>query len=132
MRIMLDTNILVSGLAFGGVCAEVLEAVLARHDAVVARQALIELERVLVEKAGVPVQLAHEAVTFIGDQATVVQATKPAAWPLRDPDDRWIVAAALDHGVDLLVTGDRDILEEPQDELKIVGPRDLLTMLRSR
>ena len=130
MRIMLDTNVLVSALVFGGVCAEVLEAVLARHDAVVAQQALLELERVLVEKTKVPVQLAREVVAFVGDQATVVQAARPAAWPSRDPDDRWIVAAALDHGVDILVTGDRDILEEIQDELKAVSPRDLLNVLR--
>ena len=132
MKIMLDTNILVSALAFGGVCADALEAVLAGHQAVVAQEALRELERVLVEKIALPVQRAREIVAFVGDQATVVHATTPAAWPQRDPDDRWIVGAALDHGVDLLVTGDRDILEEPQRQLKTVGPRELLDLLRSR
>lgn len=130
MRIMLDTNVLVSAVAFGGVCAEVLDIVLAAHDAVVAQDALRELERVLVEKIAIPLQRAHEAVAFVEGQATVVHTARPATWPQRDPDDRWIVGAALDHGVDVLVTGDRDILEEQQDELKTVDPRALLELLR--
>lgn len=130
MRIMLDTNVLVSALAFPGVCAELLDVVLAEHHALVAQEALRELERVLTEKFAFPLHRAREAVAVVGDQATVVHATRPAAWPLRDPDDRWIVGAALDHGADILVTGDRDILEETQSELKTVGPRDLLDLLR--
>ena len=132
MKIMLDTNVLVSAFAFGGVCVEVLEAVLAGHQLSVAQETLTELERVLVDKMAVPRHRAREHVAFVGDHATMVQAITPAAWPLRDPDDRWIVAATLDHGVDMLVTEDPDILEDPQTEIKTARPRDLLNALRAR
>lgn len=133
MRIMLDTNILVSAFGFGGVCAEVLDAVVAEHHLFVARETLPELERVLVDKLGMPTHRARGYVEFVRDHAVVVQAVRPAAWPQRDPDDRWIVGAALEHGVDMLVTGDGDILEEPQTELKALRAQgELLDLLRGR
>ena len=129
LSIMLDTNVLVSAFAFGGVGVEVLKAVLAGHRLVVARETLDELERVLVKKMATPMHVAREHVAFVGDHAAVVQAARPASWP-RDPDDRWIVAAAVDHDVDMLVTGDAGILEVLQTELKTVSPRDFLDLLR--
>ena len=133
MRIMLDTNVLVSAFGFGGVCAEVLDAVLAGHDLFVARETLTELERVLVDKLAMTAHRARGYVAFVSDNAAVVQAVRPAAWPQRDPDDCLIVGAALEHGVDVLVTGDGDILEEPQTELKAVRPQgELLDLLRGR
>ena len=129
MRILVDTNVLVSAFAFGGVCADVFDAVLGRHHLFVARETLVELERVLVDKLAMPAHRAREYVAFVGDHATVVQAFKPAAWPQRDPDDRLIVGAALEHGVDMLLTGDPDILEDPQTELTTVSPRELLDLL---
>ena len=134
MKVMLDTNILVSALVLAprGVCADVLDVVLAGHHLVVARETLIELEQVLVGKLKVPVQRAREIAAFVSEQATIVQSSEPAAWPLRDADDRWIVGAALEDGVDMLVTGDSDILDEPQTELKTFRAGESLKALRGR
>ena len=134
MKVMLDTNVLVSALArpAHGVCADVLQVVLARHHLVLARQILVELERVLVGKFKMPAPQARNIVAFVDAHATVIEPTEPAAWPLRDADDRWIVGAALEHSVDLLVTGDSDILDEPQTELKTSRPGESLTRLRGR
>ena len=130
MRVMLDTNVLVSAVWRRGVCADVLAAVLAEHELVVAREIVLELERVLVQKMAVSVARAREIVAFVADQAEVVQSTRAAAWPQRDPDDRWIVAAALDHGVDMLVTGDSDILDDAQTVLQTMRPGALLDLLQ--
>ena len=134
MKVMLDTNVLVSALSHParGVCADVLQNVLARHHLVLARQILVELERVLVRKLKVPVPQARKMVAFVDAHATVVEPTGPAAWPVRDADDRWIVGAALEDGVDLLVTGDSDILDEPQTELKTSRAGESLTLLGGR
>ncbi len=107
-----------------------LEAVLGRHDLVVGSTVLVELERVLIKKMEVPAQRARETVTFLVNQAEVVQPIRPAAWPLRDPDDRWVVAAALNGNVDMLVSGDGDILDDPQTELDTVAPAKFLDLLR--
>jgi putative PIN family toxin of toxin-antitoxin system len=36
---------------------------------------------------------------------------QPAAIPVRDRDDRWILATAINAQVDILVTGDADLLD---------------------
>ena len=127
MKVMLDTNVLISALKSGvGTCADVLRAVLATHHLAVGSTVLEECERVLVEKMKLPAPRAREAVASIAHQAEVIQPTGPATWPLRDADDRWVVAAALAGKVDVLITGDDDILDEPQTELRTLSPRQFL------
>ncbi len=127
MKVLLDTNVLISALTSGtGTCADVLRAVLATHRLAVGSTVLAECERVLVEKMKVPAPRARGAIAFLARQAEVIQPTKPATWPLRDPDDRWVVAAALEGKVDVLITGDSDILDEPRTELKTLSPRQFL------
>ena len=127
MKVMLDTNVLVAALrSSNGTCADVLRAVLATHRVAVGSTVLAECERVLVEKMKVPAPRAQEAVAFLARHAEVVQPTKPATWPLRDPDDRWVVAAALEAHADVLITGDSDILDEHQTELRTLSPRQFL------
>lgn len=127
MKVMLDTNVLISALTGrAGACADVLKAVLSAHSLAVGSTVLAECERVLIEKMRVPAPRARDSVAFLARQAEVIQPTQRAAWPLRDPDDRWIVAAALEGNVDVLVTGDSDILDEPQTELKTLSPRQFL------
>lgn len=134
MRVMLDTNVLVSAFAFSGagVCSQVLRAVLAGHHLAIGATALAECERVLAEKMKVPDQRVRGAITFLTHHADVIQPTEAATWPRRDPDDRWIVAAALEGKVDVLVSGDKDILEERQTELKTTSPAQFLELLRER
>lgn len=127
MKVMLDTNVLISALKSDtGTCAEVLLAVLATHRLVLGDTVLDECERVLVEKMKAPAPRARDAVAFLARQAELIQPTNAATWPLRDPDDRWVVAAALEGNVDVLVTGDSDILDEPQTELRTLSPKQFL------
>ena len=127
MKVMLDTNVLISALTSGtGTCADVLRAVLATHRLAIGSTVLAECERVLAERMKVSAPRARETVAFLARQAEVIQPADPASWPLRDPDDRWVVAAALEGQVDVLVTGDNDILDEPQTELRTLSPRQFL------
>lgn len=134
MKVMLDTNVLAPGLASPsrGVCAAVLNAVLAAHELAVSTKALEECERVLIKKMRVQETHARAAISFLVRHAEVIRPTEPATWPLRDQDDRWIVAAALEGNVDALITGDSDILDDPQDELDVFNPRQFLELLDER
>ena len=69
---------------------------------------------------------------FVGGQAEIVTPTAPAVWPERDPDDRWIAAAPLTARRDVLVTGDKDLLDaDHAEDLRVVTPRGLWTLLRA-
>lgn len=127
MKVLLDTNVLIAALKSStGTCADVLRAVLTTHRLVVGNTVIAECERVLVEKMKMPAPRAREVVASLARHAEVIRPIKPAMWPLRDPDDRWVVAAALEGKVDVLVTGDRDILDECQTEIKVLSPRQFL------
>ena len=133
MRILLDTNVLVAAFTTRGLCQDVLQFVLAEHQLLVGKKVLTELVRVLEGKLRMPAHQVEEVIAFINEYAEVVTPATPAAWPERDPDDQWIAAAALDGTADMLVTGDKDLLEaEHGTKLRIVTPRGLWELLREQ
>ena len=105
MRILLDTNVLVAAFATRGFCLDILQLVLAEHRLLVGETVLGELERILAVKLRVPHARVGEVITFLRDQAEVVAPVEAAPWADTDPDDRWILAAALVGSADALVRG---------------------------
>jgi uncharacterized protein len=131
MRVVLDTNVLVAAFATRGLCEDVLRTVLTEHELVVAETTLAELERVLVDKLRMPAVEAKAATAFVRGQGEVVSPEQPAPWPENDPDDRWLVAAAMEGRADVLVTGDRDLLDVAGEvPIPIVSPRGFWERLR--
>jgi uncharacterized protein len=110
VRVVLDTNVLVSALHFGGRPPRLLEDVLrGDHQLIIGPAILGELEAVL-----------REACRWTSDRAAAVRAeieaiaevVTPVEVPrvCRDPDDDQILAIAVVGAVDALVTGDGDLL----------------------
>ena len=124
MRVLLDTNVLVAAFATHGVCQDVFQLVLSEHHLVLGEANVEELERVLATKLRMPLAQVQEVVEFVREHAEVIVPTAPAEWPVRDADDRWVVAAALAGKVDVVVSGDKDPLEDSvEDQLRVVSPR---------
>ncbi len=133
MRVLLDTNVLLAAFATRGICQDVFRTVLAEHRLLVGESVLVELERILTDKLRTPTSRAREIVTFIREHGDVVAPDTPASWPESDPDDRWIVAAALEGEADVLVTGDSDILLAGGAEgFQVLTPRGFWESLRDR
>ena len=133
MRVFLDTNVVVSALATRGICSDVLHLVVAEHDLLLSETVLRELERVLSGILGVPADAVQEATKFLRDEAaTLVQVGQPPPdVALRDPDDVAILAEAVASNADLLVTGDRDLLDVAANlPVVIASPREFWALLR--
>ncbi len=112
MKVFLDTNVLVAAFATRGLCADVLRTVLAEHELVISNTVIGELTRTLIEKIRVPEPSVQEIAVFLRAFASLANAplgAPPVA--IRDPDDSVILAEALAVGADVLVTGDKDLLE---------------------
>ena len=132
MRVCLDTNVLVAAFATRGLCADVLRTVLAEHDLVVGDVILAELRRVLTTKFKVPADRLDAIEAVFAPFPTIPKPEKPASVAIRDAADRWIVATAVAGDADVLVTGDRDLLDV-QDELPVrtLDPRAFWELLRA-
>ena len=124
MRVFLDTNVLVSAFATRGLCADVLRSVLAEHTLVTGDVVLDELVRVLRTRIKLPRAKIQQIVAFLREYEVVPKPSAPSAVPVRDQDDRWVLASAVAGAADVLVTGDRDLLDvAAQSPLTIVDPR---------
>lgn len=131
MKVFLDTNVLVSAVATRGLCAEVLHLVLAEHDLILGERVLGELRDVLRGKIGVEAGAIGEVETFLRRQGHVVRSERPPSLRVRDVDDGYVLAEAIEAGVDVVVTGDRDVLAvAAKVPFPIVTPRGFWQILR--
>lgn len=132
MRVFLDTNVLVAAFATRGICADLFRAVLQEHDLISGEPVLQELNRVLLRKLKFPEAQTREIIRFLRNQAEVIKPTKAATWPEADPDDRWIVASAIEGKAEILVTGDKDLLDaKTQTGIRVVSPRGFWELLKA-
>ena len=134
MRVFLDTNVLVSAVATRGVCADILTVVLAEHELVIGETVLSELSRVLTRKMSLPRSVVEETDAFLRQEGTVTSGPLAADLSvIRDRDDRKVVAEAMGAGADVLVTGDRDLLDVAAElDLEVVSPRGFWEKLHER
>ncbi len=115
MRVVLDTNVLVSGIAFpGGVPGRIVAAWRQGGlDVVLSRYILDELARVLPRLNHRLHWSEAEFADFIDILAINVDLVEPAAaddTDLRDAADQPVLGTLLTAKADYLVTGDLDLL----------------------
>jgi len=117
MRLVLDTNIVVSGLLWNGAPAQLID--LARIDEIElfsSRVLLAELTRILRRaKFGRAITASgmtlDELVLGYSELAALVMPADIPPTILRDPDDDHVLACALAAEVEWIVSGDRDLLD---------------------
>ena len=124
MRVLLDTNVIVSAVTTRGLCADVFRAILAEHELVICPQVLQEVRRILRIKFGVPEQLIAEYLELIGQEAIMAESEDLPDLPIQDKDDVEIVAAAIGARAEVLVTGDHELQGLTSiGKLRIISPR---------
>ncbi|MEW6247950.1 MAG: putative toxin-antitoxin system toxin component, PIN family [Nitrospirota bacterium] len=131
MRVFLDTNVLVSAYTARGICADLLRYILAEHELLTGEVNLVELRHVLGGRFRASPELIAAVEAELRDATIVPKPAKPSPLPIRDFDDRWVLASAVAGHADLLVTGDQDLLAVArQAPLAIVDPRGCWDRLR--
>lgn len=125
MKVFADTNFLVSAFATRGLSADVFQLILAEHQLMTGEFVLTELRRVLLKKLKVPRQVATNAEELLRRHHVEPVPEKPSKIQVRDEDDRWVLESALRAKAEVLVTGDKDLLDisENVSELKMLTPR---------
>ena len=134
MTVVVDTNVVVSGLFWDGLPFEVVAACVAGK----ARLAVTPEILTEYENAGHEFQVKHPAVFFgqmlsqIAATAQLVEALSLDGPVCRDPKDDMFIACALAAKADCLVSGDRDLLVlDGKFGFAIVRPREFLARLEA-
>ncbi|MCP9289956.1 putative toxin-antitoxin system toxin component, PIN family [Gracilimonas sediminicola] len=132
MKIFTDTNVLVSAFTARGLCADLLEVILADHQLITGEIVLTELERVLTKKLNVPQNKVSKTLLFLRKYQIEPIPDKPSDVKVRDEDDRCVLESALRAKADILVTGDKDLLVIANNvpQLKIISPRGFWELLK--
>lgn len=136
MRIVADTNVIVSAFLWGGVPRQLLDAAEQKHaELFTSRELIAELEDVLsrtkfAEQLGKTRYTPAFLIARYTQLATIIVPAEVQATELRDPDDGPLLACALAAQAELIVSGDHDVLELKQYRgLSIVTPAEALTRL---
>jgi len=125
MKVLLDTNVIVSAVTTRGLCADVLRTVLAEHELLICPQILAEVRRTLRTKFFIPVKLTNEYLQFLQQDAILVEPLNmPSRLNIRDKEDVAIISAALHGKADIFVTGDKELQDiKIISRMRILSPR---------
>jgi uncharacterized protein len=135
LRIVLDTNVLISALlSSDNQCREVLSFCLKRHILFYSTATLLELKQTL-EKDKLRKYIKNEAkekFLAIIQNLFIKQKVTSNTKHCRDFKDNVFIDLALDSRADLLITGDKDLLVLGKiEKFFIVSPKDFVEKLMS-
>lgn len=117
MRLVLDTNVVMSALLWRGKPYQLLEAIRQRADLqLISSTALLEeLADVLTRPAATKrlALIGKTAREVLADYVEAIELVEPASVPRivpHDADDDHVIAAAVAGGAAIIVSGDSDLL----------------------
>ena len=131
MRVILDTNVLLSAFLTDGMCSRILRRARHKHISfILCEPVLGETKRLLKNKFALSDNDVDFFVSILTEAAHEIhRLSDTLSGVCRDPDDDPILMCAIETECDFIVTGDKDllVLKEYQDT-KIVSPRDFEMM----
>lgn len=134
MRVVFDTNILVSALTLpGGRADSALRRIVQGEDSLaVSRSIIDELLSVLARKFAYDREALSRVAVFLADLGEMVEPKQSFRVLADEPDNR-ILECAEAAGADLIVTGDRAMLAEAGFRgIRIVSLREYLGLAPSK
>lgn len=137
LRVVLDTNVLVSGLiGVGGPPRAIVDGWLAGSFVLVTSLYLIDELRHVLNYPRIAQRLhlrtAETAAIFtaLSDRAEIVRDEPVLGGATRDPKDDAVLACAVAGAADLIVSGDQDLLVLGRyRDIPIITPQQFLTLL---
>jgi putative PIN family toxin of toxin-antitoxin system len=129
MKAILDTNVLISAYVFPGGKPEAVYrlALEGRLEIGTSRTLLAEFGRVLGQKFSWIPDRVEAAVAQMTRIATVVEPSEVVWVVMADPADDRVLEAARAFGADVIVSGDRHLLDlETWSEIEIISPAEFI------
>jgi len=134
-HLVLDTNILVSALVFGGPPREILNMIIAGAvNCSLSLPILDELQDVLQRpKFGFSPQQAMGIAEDLSTLCAIVNPLEQISVIGADPDDDRILECALEARARIIISGDAHLLDlRAYEGIRIMNPSEFLQMVRER
>lgn len=128
MRVMLDTNVLISALLFpGGRMSALMDIIFTQHELVLSSYVVDELKRVVRRKFPTKL-LAVEKLLLTMRYEYVYTPTEmdETLFAIRDIKDYPVLYTAIIEDVDVLITGDKDFSDITIERPAIMTPAEFL------
>jgi putative PIN family toxin of toxin-antitoxin system len=132
VRVVLDINVIVSALLFGGYPERIFLAGLRGEIKLLTSHALLqELESVLSKKFKLGVRLVKDAMDLLKTLAEIVETTSQLKVIAQPDDDNRVLECAVDGKAEFIVTGDaKHILPLKEYKgIKVVTPSEFAKLL---
>ena len=131
-KVILDTNIIISALGFGGKPREILNLILDNQiQGVTSSVLLAELEDVVNKKFPLLSSDLEKTKKQIRKKFKMV-IPKQTVKILQDIDDNRVLEAAMTGKCNYIVTGDKDLLTlKTFHQIKILTPNDFLNIIQN-
>lgn len=108
MRLVIDTNVLLSAILVPGTCRELLRGRALAHEWYTSPPLLEELAEKLSEKLDLHPERTPLYLVYRRRASSVTADPLPSP-VCRDPDDDAVLATAIAARADVIVTGDKDL-----------------------
>ena len=128
-RVVLDTNVLISAILFGGKPGQILnEVIVGRIDCVLSLEILDELSAGLQRpKFGFTANQCLHVIEELHQVCEIIKPSSEISIQISESDDRIILECAIDADADYIITGDPDLTElHLFNQIQILTPADYL------
>lgn len=131
VRVLLDTNILISALGFKGKPREILLLILNKSVlAVISPILLAELQEVISKKFPKIKPNLPRIERKLRRNFTMIQP-QVSIKVVRDEDDNRVLEAAIEGGCDFIITGDKNLLDLGEfKKIKIIRASEFLDIIQ--
>lgn len=131
MKILLDTNVLISALVFGGKAGKLLNILFSsEYELYVSEYIDQEFKAKLEMKWPSKAQTVYSLYRQLDFH--FCESTSECLGKLRDEKDIPVLSDALYHGIDIILTGDKDFLESKLNKPLIYSPTMMLDYLEQK
>jgi putative PIN family toxin of toxin-antitoxin system len=131
-RVVLDTNILISAIVFGGLPRKILEMVIAGNVYCFLSFAILDELRDVLQRSkfGFSPQQAATVIDELQDICEILNPPRRIRTIKADPDDNRILECAVEAQAMCIISGDNHLLELGKyREIHIYSPADFLATL---
>lgn len=128
MKIVLDSNIIVSGILWKGKPGKIVEKWLSGEFTLILSEQLLAEYTEIIERLSNNPDLTESWKNVFVKEAVFIEVTEVEQIS-RDPDDDFVLALAMKGNADLIISGDRDLLDLKDFPIPILTPVTFLRIL---